>query len=149
PNGEYIVLDDQRRILVYEIASGQRQTINKPFFEDGQVVTGIAVSSNGQYVVTSIGQLFQQEASAGDIIMWDAATGQELYRFPTAHTRTVNWVAFNADSTQLLTASDDDTLILWNVTPQGAEVSRRFAGHIDDVNIGRFVPNNGQRERFI
>ncbi|MGB7338119.1 MAG: protein kinase [Phototrophicaceae bacterium] len=148
-NGAFIALDDATRILIYEIATGSRQTINKPRFDDNQVVTSLAVSPDGRYVVTSIGQRFQQEASAGAIIMWDTATGQALYNFPVGHNRTINWVAFSADGNRVLSASDDDTLIVWSVTPQAAAVTRRFAGHIADVNIGRFVPNAGNPERFI
>lgn len=148
-DGTFLALDENRRILIYNLETGQRQTINKPNFEDNQVVTALAVSSDGQFVVTSTGIPFQQEASAGDIILWETSTGQELYRFPSEHNRTINSIAFSADGSRVLTASDDDTLILWDVTLEGAIVRRRFAGHVDDVSIGLFVPNQGQSERFV
>lgn len=149
PNGNFLALDEVRRILIYNLETGQRQTINKPNFEDNQVVTALAVSSDGQFVVTSTGVAFQQEASAGDIILWETSSGQALYRFPSEHTRTINSIAFSANGRQVLTASDDDTLILWDVNLDNAIVRRRFAGHVDDVNIGLFVPNNGQSEHFV
>lgn len=149
PDGAFVAFDDATRILVYEIETGRRQTINKPRFDDGQVVTGIAVSPDGRYVVTSIGTPFQQEAPSGDIILWDTETGSEVYRFPQGHTRTVNRVEYSIDGNRVLTASDDDTLILWTVTAESATISRRFAGHLDDVNVGLFVPNNGQSETLI
>lgn len=113
------------------------------------MITSVAISSDGQYVIGSTGVLHQVEADAGEMIMWDARSGQELYRFPAEHVRNINWVAFSADGTRVLSASDDNTLILWDVTPTSAIVRRRFAGHTDDVNIGLFVPNNGQPEQFI
>lgn len=149
PNGEFIALDEDRRILIYEISTGGRNTINKPQLDDGLVITNIAVSSDGQYVVGSTGVLNQVEANAGDIILWETATGQELHRFPAEHVRNINWLEFSADGTRVLSASDDNTLILWDVSVTEAIVRRRFAGHTDDVNVGLFVPNDGLTEQFI
>src|SRR5690606_38370020 len=79
------------------------------------------------------------EGPAGDIILWDVATGQEILRYPVEHTRTINSVAISPDGRNVLTASDDNTLILWDL--ETGQVLKRFAGHTDDVNIALFSPD--------
>src|SRR5690606_37142333 len=85
------------------------------------------------------GMTDETEAPAGDIIVWDATTGEELHRFPVEHTRTINSVAISPDGRSALTASDDNTLIVWDI--ETGQVVKRLAGHTDDVNIGLFSPD--------
>ncbi len=140
PNGSYLALDGRSQIYVYDTATHQRlQNINKPQLPPGHIITSLAVSPDGARVVGAAGNPAEAEAPAGDLIVWDVASGQEILRFPVEHTRTINSVAISPDGATVLTASDDNTLILWDLE-QGI-VLKRFAGHTDDVNIGLFSPD--------
>jgi WD40 repeat protein/serine/threonine protein kinase len=137
PNGDYVALDGRNAIYVYDMATRQRiQNISKPPLPSGYILTSLAISSDGQRVIGSTGNPNEVDAAPGDIIVWDVASGQEIQRFPVEHTRTINSVAISPDGLSVLTASDDNLLILWNL--ELGLVVRRFAGHTDDVNVGLF-----------
>lgn len=140
PNGNYLALDGRQSIYVYDMTTRQRMTnISKPQLPPGYVFTGLAISPDGTRVVGATGNPDEAEAPAGEIILWDAASGVELLRYPVEHTRTINSVAISPDGRSVLTASDDNTLILWDL--ESGQVLKRFAGHTDDVNIGLFSPD--------
>lgn len=72
----------------------------------------------------------------GIIILWDAENGVELQRL-NDHGALVESVAFNTDSTQILSGSHDNTIRVWDVN--SGEVLRTFEGHtgvIWAVNYG-------------
>ena len=45
---------------------------------------------------------------------WDTTTGQEIRELPSAHSDHIKDVAFNPDGTKMATASDDNTVIIWD-----------------------------------
>ncbi len=90
-------------------------------------------------MVASSGDPTVPENTPGDVYVWDGTSGELLMTLPREHTRTVNSVDISPDGLSLLTASDDNTLILWDLA--SGQVLKRFAGHTDDVNIGLFSPN--------
>jgi WD40 repeat protein len=140
PNGSYLALDGRQFIYVYDMTSRRRLTnISKPQLPQGYIFTGLGITPDGQRVVGATGRPDEAEAPAGDIIVWDATTGEELRRFPVEHTRTINSVAISPDGRSALTASDDNTLIVWDI--ETGQVVKRLAGHTDDVNIGLFSPD--------
>ena len=140
PNGDWLALDGRDLIYVYDMTTRQRvANITKPDLPEGFVFTSLAISPDGTRVVGTTGNPEEVEGPAGDIILWDVATAQELLRYPVEHTRTINSVAVSPDGRNVLTASDDNTLILWDL--QTGQVLKRFAGHTDDVNIALFSPD--------
>lgn len=140
PNGDWLVLDGRSLIYVYDMSTRQRvANITKPQLPQGYVFTSLAISPDGTRVVGTTGNPEEVEGPAGDIILWDVATGQEILRYPVEHTRTINSVAISPDGRNVLTASDDNTLILWDL--ETGQVLKRFAGHTDDVNIALFSPD--------
>ena len=142
PDGNFVALDDTSRILIYDLARGSRvSTINKPRFENGHVITSLAITNDRQRVIATIGLPDSPDADAGDIIVWDITqtSGAELTRFPVEHTRTINFVTVSADGQLVLTASSDNTLMLWSIDGQ---LLRTFVGHSGDVTVGRILPDN-------
>ena len=47
--------------------------------------------------------------------IWDAETGA-LLKTLEGHTHNVNWVGYSSDGKTLATASDDGTVILWDLS---------------------------------
>ncbi len=80
-------------------------------------VTGAAWSPDGKYIT----------AIAGDerTIIWDAATGEELFTVPGLESA-VNSVAWSPDGSELLTATLDGTIAIWPI--QNAQDASRRVG---------------------
>ena len=92
PNGEFIAFDDATRILIYQEGLQSRfGTINKPRLEAGLGVRGVAISSDGSWVVMATGALDLEDAEPGDITLWDSVTGTLIATFPREHSRTVQF----------------------------------------------------------
>jgi len=71
---------------------------------------------------------------------WDMKTGDQNLRVLTAHRGTgVHCVAFSPDGTQLVSGSDDSSVLLWDV--QTCSVVHAFNGHTDEVSAVAFSPN--------
>ena len=90
--------------------------------QEDQDVYGAAMSPDGQTLATiHIG---------GELMLWDAQTGELIGAPVAAHTGVGSAVAFSPDGTQLATASQspDGTIALWNLTPTPVEVVRYFHG---------------------
>jgi WD40 repeat protein len=67
--------------------------------------------------------------TSGDVAIWDYAAGIELRRF-RGHTQPVRAVAFVSGGQRLVTAADDGTLRLWNVS-SGEQLVGRSTPQLD------------------
>jgi hypothetical protein len=76
----------------------------------------------------------------GQVILWDAETGQEIYLL-NGHRETITGVAFAQDNRTALSSSEDGNIIVWNLNT-GDEV-RHFDG-IDGIISGIQVSADGQ-----
>jgi WD40 repeat protein len=79
--------------------------------------------------------------SAGDdglIVLWDAATGQEIRRF-IGHSDVVRQARFSPDGTTILSAGHDGLVILWDVST-GEEILR-FSAHQGRAQSIAFTPD--------
>ena len=72
-------------------------------------VTALAWTPDGSHVISGAGYHHENVA-----ILWDAETGRQIRVFE-GHSGWVNGVAVSSDGAALLTASQDQTLRLWNL----------------------------------
>ncbi|HUS66484.1 MAG TPA: WD40 repeat domain-containing protein, partial [Kofleriaceae bacterium] len=73
----------------------------------------------------------------GPIDVWDARTRRPIATL-TGHLQRLSTVRFSPDSQRLLTASQDDTAIVWRLTARTSELTLR---HRDDVNSAMWSPD--------
>jgi WD40 repeat protein/DNA-binding XRE family transcriptional regulator len=108
-------------------------------------VNGVAFSPDGKSALSA--------SADGTLILWDisaalpgpagtgntsVAAGAIIRRFE-GHTGGVNGVAFSPDGHTALSASDDGSLILWDVA--NGQIVRRFQGHTRGVTRVAFSPD--------
>lgn len=76
----------------------------------------------------------------GQIILWDAATHQQIGNPLTGHTALINAIAFSPDGKTLVSASSDGTVRLWDVVTQ-QPMGEPFSKHDDRVWSVAFSPD--------
>ena len=136
-----------RGAVVASLASGEMQRLVDASFETSDIVfspdtrstialvRGTASVGPGEEDLSpSMVQLFDGETlePVGAIRMVDA--GQ--------HTRTVVALAFDPDGSRLATASEDATVVVWDVSTLNPSV--RIVGHTETVNDVAFDPTRNQ-----
>jgi len=90
----------------------------------GEAFGPLAWGSDGSKLVTVTG--------AGDVVVWDAATGAEMFAISSPAGR-INSLAFGANSMDLAAGSRDGTAIVWELSGDGAEpIFTR------DAHVGKF-----------
>jgi WD40 repeat protein/serine/threonine protein kinase len=67
----------------------------------------------------------------GEMILWDAETGEEIMSF-AAHTSRISNFAYLPDSQSALSAAADGTMYRWDL--QTGEILRGYQGHTDAIN---------------
>ena len=104
--------------------------------EDINAITSLAWSPDGSVLAGG----FMRPGGhigAGKVILWDAASGEE-YSF-SAHEYGVSCLDWSPDGQQLVTGSNDSTLILWDVATR--EPLRTLEGHLSWVSAVAFSPD--------
>jgi WD40 repeat protein len=103
---------------------------------------GLAVSPDGRFALSG-GNLPDQ-----DLILWDYETGMPLSHIPTQGGSIFD-IAFTPDGTQALSAMQDGSLVLWDISTTlntglaaGKEI-RRLEGHQGSVNSVE-ISSNGR-----
>lgn len=141
PDGQYVVLYGSE-LAVWEVASNNRvSTLDQSAIKEGDEVLSLAITTDNRFVLGATGDVTTAaDAFASDIIVWNAASGQVMTRFGAdLHSRTIYDVAVSPDSTQALSASGDNTLILWDIA--SGRLVRRLAGHRGAVRHVVFLPD--------
>lgn len=100
-------------------------------------VDSVAVSPDGKLFATASGD--------GTAIVWDGATGKQVYVLK-GHIAPLWGVVFSPDGKTLLTTSDDKTARLWDLTQcaGGTCPSREIQGHSASVWGGAFSPDGAE-----
>eukprot|EP00300_Choanocystis_sp_HF-7_P024392 c25834_g1_i1.p1 GENE.c25834_g1_i1~~c25834_g1_i1.p1 ORF type:complete len:310 (+),score=60.00 c25834_g1_i1:28-957(+) len=109
PNCSQVATGGHKGVIsVYAVESGQKiQTIDT---KTDSMVMSIAYSPNGQLLACG--------TMDGSVVVFDASSGAELVKIP-AHHGSVRSLCFTADSSTLLTASDDLHVKLFDVRGSG------------------------------
>lgn len=79
----------------------------------------------------------------GELRLWDLQAGTTARRF-VGHTKDVLSVAFSADNRQIVSASRDKSIRLWNTLGECKYIIQDGDSHSDWVSCVRFSPNNLQ-----
>ncbi|MGB3766230.1 MAG: AAA-like domain-containing protein [Phormidesmis sp.] len=103
-------------------------------FEHGALVRSVAFSPDGQQLAST--------GADSNVAIWAVKSGERLETLPR-HFSTVwdaDFVGPAAAATALVSASDDETLKLWNLVQSGRE-SQSFVGHQGPVRSASVSPN--------
>lgn len=103
---------------------------DKPLLElQGQhrgAVTAVAFSPDGKWCVTG--------GVDKEICLWDVATGQVRYKFPTLHRGGITSLQF-ALTSQVVSAGSDNCLRVWQLGEQGAEQLANLPSRTGEVRM--------------
>jgi WD40 repeat protein len=121
--------------LIWDIES-RRETLSIPTTADQRgAITGLALSPDGRRLAWTTYTKTQLQSFTN---VHDAVTGQVL-TMRGGHRSFAESLTFSPDSLRLATASDDETIIVWD-TIAGREVLT-FRGHTAAVNSVAFSPD--------
>lgn len=108
------------KLILWDIEAGY--PLREYKVNDG-AITFAQISPDGNIIATTSGQ-------SRTVNLIDVESGQEIMQLK-GHTDAVSLVVFSYDSNQLLSASEDNTLILWNI--DSGEAVRVLQGHTDTI----------------
>jgi len=138
PDGKVLASGSEDTTKLWDVATGRElPTLS--------VISAIRASGNEHPVAFSPdgkrlagGGMIDLTVSLPTIMMWDVATGRELYRF-SGRSNSVRSVAFSPDGKVLASGGMDKSLKLWDVET-GSEL-RTLSGHPFWVNSVAFSPD--------
>ena len=139
PDGETLASGSwDNSIRLWNVESGNptlRQSIRT-----ADAVTSVAFSPDGDILASgSCSEKTDGNCTQGEVVLWDAATGQEMARF-SGHTAFVSSIAFSPDGTKLASSGYDTSIVLWDVEAR-QPIDQSFAGHTDIVTSVAFSPD--------
>ncbi|MDX1379411.1 MAG: hypothetical protein R3307_11215, partial [Anaerolineales bacterium] len=134
PDGNILVVTAGWRSYSFDI---HPLSFKKYFWHNFGAMTSLALHPDGENAITSNG--------AGAMIMWSYHSRNEeipgvVRRY--THGNIVPALAFNNDGTRFLSASTDQTIVLWDTKRE--EQIRTFNGHTDAVNSVAFTPDESR-----
>ena len=101
---------DSKKLQLFEVATGRERLA---FSGHTIYICSAAISSDGRLLASASGSV--HDNADNSVRVWDTATGKELSCF-TAHRNLVGSVAFAPDGKTLASASEDNTVLIWDVS---------------------------------
>lgn len=143
PDGRYLATCGDGIVKIWDVVTGEEQ-FNFTVGGGGHIAfsrDGLHLATVQQTVVKvwDLTTVFQSDLlSVLNTDVTDAILEQSFWL--EGHTDFVRGLAFNSDGTHLITASDDGTARVWNISPAGAKEWLTLAGHtgyrtLDDVEF--------------
>ena len=110
---------------------------------DAHSVQSARYSNNGKLIVTTgyHGANIRRYFNDVGIIVWDASSGKELKSL-VGHSiyEIINSARFSADDKYIVTASDDSTARVWNVST--GKLLHTLEGHAEEIGYAEFSSDN-------
>ncbi|MFN6519466.1 MAG: caspase family protein [Nostoc sp. CreGUA01] len=105
----------------------------------GISITAVAVSRDGQKIVSAIGDRYSFDGSKENTLcLWDIE-GNPIGKPWQGHEARIEAVAFSPDGEKIISGSNDETLRLWDIN--GNPIGEPLRGHKGNVNAVAFSPN--------
>ena len=132
-DGNWLAISMSRYVRAYDVRSACCPQSPIRFDRTGMDVAGLAFSPDNRYLYIAVNTIDNAEHYA--IIQWNLET-RETVVIDMPHIRPIRAIDLSNDGRRLLSASEDQTIVLWNIE-QGI-LLRRLAGHRDNVNFVYF-----------
>ncbi len=130
PDGRLAAIGLRRSLGIWDTASGRK--IRQTSLDDS--CESVTFSPDGTRLAVAV-STYNKPAK---LVLYDSASLSELFKIEAAHEKNVTSLSFSPDGQCLVTASRDDTAILWE-TATGRKL-HQFRGHTGDVQLAGFLP---------
>ncbi|TFK71077.1 WD40 repeat-like protein [Pluteus cervinus] len=117
-------------MIIWDVIVGQ--PVGQPLQGHCSIVTSVAYSSDGRYVVSG--------SWDHTVRIWDASTGQPVGQPLQGHSNIVSSVAYSPDGRHVASGSHDKTVRIWDAST-GQPVGQPLQGHSGMVTSVAYSPN--------
>lgn len=134
-DGQQVALSMSQFVRVYDISSIYTPDTIVRLDRSGMEIGALIFSPDSQFLYAAINQLDGDEFYA--IIRWNIVNAEQVI-FPIPHIRSITSMDISDDGLQIITASVDQTLVLFDLENQ--TIQRRMVGHqasVNEVYFGR------------
>lgn len=130
PESKYVYMASHNGpVKKYDLASS---TLLKVYEEKAEDLSGLAVSPDGKKIA---------RATEKNLIVWDAATGEEIAKIEAEEKGEFHEITFTINSKSIVVSSDNNTAFIWNIAQKRKE--KIFTGFLNNRDFGglNYDPN--------
>ena len=128
-DGRQIAISSSASIQIYDVTEPYNPVLTNELDRNGMHVGATVFSPDGSILYAAVNRLEDEVAFA--IVSWNLNT-DERNIVPIPHIYQINSMDISADGTQILTASNDGTVVLFDI--ENGVLLRRMVGHRGAVN---------------
>ncbi|MGD8939997.1 MAG: beta-propeller fold lactonase family protein [Gammaproteobacteria bacterium] len=139
PNGRQIATLSAGSVRVWDSTTGEPVSPEIYDTSDYNTFWHLAFSRDGKRILTTIGSVSDEMNDRGAVKVWDAKTGDPITPLMHQGGRWVYFADFSADGRYVVSASENGTVMLWDVT-SGKSVSDPIL-HAGPVYHASFSPD--------